>query len=143
MFVFETKRAIIQFNEMYLNHTNASGGGGDGDGADFDQGTQESFMQYNYMHDNDGAGMLHWTNANSIPWFNNTIRYNVMQNNGLNQTTPGLMGEITVGHAAAQSPAAGKREYQARCVGCHGAAGSNAAHTPSAGGRDQVYTPVH
>lgn len=29
------------------------------------------------------------------------------------------------------------------CVGCHGGAGMDAAHTPSAGGRDQVYTPVH
>jgi hypothetical protein len=28
------------------------------------------------------------------------------------------------------------------CVGCHVAAGSDAAHTPSVGGRDQVYTPV-
>jgi hypothetical protein len=28
------------------------------------------------------------------------------------------------------------------CVGCHGAAGSDTAHTPSPGGRDQVYTPV-
>jgi Cytochrome P460 len=28
------------------------------------------------------------------------------------------------------------------CVGCHGGAGSDAAHTPSTGGRDQVYTPV-
>lgn len=29
------------------------------------------------------------------------------------------------------------------CVACHNAAGSDADHTPSAGGRDQVYTPVH
>jgi cytochrome c553 len=28
------------------------------------------------------------------------------------------------------------------CVGCHAAAGSDTAHTPSVGGRDQVYTPV-
>jgi cytochrome c553 len=28
------------------------------------------------------------------------------------------------------------------CVGCHAAAGSDAAHTPSIGGRDEVYTPV-
>ncbi len=28
------------------------------------------------------------------------------------------------------------------CVACHGAAGSDAAHTPSLGGRDQVYTAV-
>jgi hypothetical protein len=29
------------------------------------------------------------------------------------------------------------------CVGCHAGAGTDAAHTPSPGGRDQVYTPVH
>lgn len=28
------------------------------------------------------------------------------------------------------------------CVACHNAAGADAAHTPSPGGRDQVYTPV-
>lgn len=28
------------------------------------------------------------------------------------------------------------------CVSCHAAAGVDAAHTPTAGGRDQVYTPV-
>jgi hypothetical protein len=31
---------------------------------------------------------------------------------------------------------------KAICVGCHVAAGSDEAHTPSKGGRDQVYTPV-
>jgi hypothetical protein len=29
------------------------------------------------------------------------------------------------------------------CTSCHLAAGSDAAHTPSPGGRDEVYTPVH
>jgi hypothetical protein len=29
------------------------------------------------------------------------------------------------------------------CVACHMAAGSDAAHTPVPGGRDEVYTPVH
>jgi hypothetical protein len=29
------------------------------------------------------------------------------------------------------------------CVSCHGAAGSDAAHTPSPNGHDFVYTPVH
>ena len=28
------------------------------------------------------------------------------------------------------------------CVGCHAAAGSDTAHTPSVGGRDEVYTPI-
>jgi hypothetical protein len=31
---------------------------------------------------------------------------------------------------------------QSICVGCHNAAGSDSAHTPTPGGRDQVYTPV-
>lgn len=31
---------------------------------------------------------------------------------------------------------------KAICVGCHVASGADAAHTPSAGARDQVYTPV-
>jgi hypothetical protein len=31
---------------------------------------------------------------------------------------------------------------KAICVSCHAAAGSDKPHTPSAGGRDQVYTPV-
>ena len=31
---------------------------------------------------------------------------------------------------------------QTICVGCHSAAGSDAAHTPSANGHDEVYTPV-
>ena len=28
------------------------------------------------------------------------------------------------------------------CVGCHSAAGADPVHTPSVGGRDQVYTPI-
>ena len=28
------------------------------------------------------------------------------------------------------------------CVGCHVGSGTDAAHTPSTGARDQVYTPV-
>ena len=32
---------------------------------------------------------------------------------------------------------------KAICVGCHVAAGADAAHTPTVGGRDQVYTPVN
>ena len=32
---------------------------------------------------------------------------------------------------------------QALCTGCHNAAGADSAHTPSPGGRDDVYTPVH
>ena len=37
----------------------------------------------------------------------------------------------------------GTGEAKAICVGCHMGAGSDAMHTPSAGGHDEVYTPVH
>src|SRR6266852_6234324 len=34
-------------------------------------------------------------------------------------------------HARAQTPETGKRQYQARCVGCHGEDGSGGGHGPS------------
>lgn len=34
-------------------------------------------------------------------------------------------------------------DVMATCTGCHLAAGSDGPHTPSPGGRDEVYTPVH
>src|SRR6185436_13456058 len=41
-----------------------------------------SLMQYNYSHDNDGAGMLLGQFDYSRPWFNNIIRYNISENDG-------------------------------------------------------------
>jgi len=38
---------------------------------------------------------------------------------------------ILLHHAAAQPPDAGKRQYQARCVGCHGEDGSGGGHGPN------------
>ena len=37
----------------------------------------------------------------------------------------------------------GSGPAMAICVSCHAAAGSDVAHTPSPGGRDEVYTAVH
>lgn len=49
--------------------------------------------------------------------------------------------ERTAGGVVADGLGSGQRE-NTTCVGCHRAAGSDAAHTPTPGGRDQVYTPV-
>lgn len=71
-------RGLIQYNESYDNHTGPSGA--DGDGFDFDGGTTNSVMQYNYSHGNDGIGFLIYTYYRSPHDFrNNVLRYNISQ----------------------------------------------------------------
>ena len=41
-----------------------------------------SVMQYNYSHDNDGAGYGLYQGSTSAPWSNNVVRYNISQNDG-------------------------------------------------------------
>jgi len=76
----ESNNITIQYCESYKNH---NGTGSDGDGFDFDGGTTNSFMQYNYSHDNDGAGILLGQYANARPWTNNTIRFNISENDAV------------------------------------------------------------
>jgi hypothetical protein len=76
----ESNNIIIQNCESYKNH---SGTGCDGIGFDLDGGVNNSIMQYNYSHDNDGAGYLMGQYANARPWGNNTMRYNISQNDGV------------------------------------------------------------
>ncbi|MBA3705973.1 MAG: T9SS type A sorting domain-containing protein, partial [Bacteroidetes bacterium] len=71
----------IQFCESY-NNSSGSGGGCDGLGFDFDGGITNSLMQYNYSHDNDGAGYLLGQYDYARPWSNNTVRYNISENDG-------------------------------------------------------------
>jgi hypothetical protein len=68
---------IIQCCESHHNRA----GKGDGGGFDFDGGTTNSFLQYNYSHDNDGAGYLICSYKNAPHSFkNNTVRYNISVN---------------------------------------------------------------
>jgi hypothetical protein len=69
---------IIQHCE---SHHNKTGTRADGGGFDFDGGTTNSIMQYNYSHDNEGPGYLICSYKNAPHRFdNNTIRYNVSMN---------------------------------------------------------------
>jgi hypothetical protein len=76
----ESNNVTIQFCESYRNH---SGTGCDGLGFDLDGGVTNSIMQYNYSHDNDGAGYLLGQFQNARPWSNNTMRYNISENDGV------------------------------------------------------------
>ena len=74
---YETRNAVIQYNESHHNHT---GSATDGGGFDMDGGTLYSVLQYNYSHDNDGPGLLVVQYAGARPLLSNTIRFNISQN---------------------------------------------------------------
>jgi hypothetical protein len=83
----------IQYNE---SHHNRVAGIKDGGGFDLDGGMTNSVMQYNYSHDNDGAGYLMMQFVDARPYANNTLRYNISQNDGRKNGYGGihLVGEI-------------------------------------------------
>jgi hypothetical protein len=85
---WDSNNFTIQFCESYKNH---SGSGCDGIGFDLDGGMINSVMQYNYSHNNDGAGYLLGQFENARPWGNNTVRYNISENDGVvNEGSIGL-----------------------------------------------------
>ncbi|MEO7297212.1 MAG: right-handed parallel beta-helix repeat-containing protein [Verrucomicrobiota bacterium] len=76
IWTYDSRNVVIQFNESYSNHT---AGSTDGGGFDLDIGVRNSIMQYNYSHDNDGAGyLLCSVGVND----GNIVRYNISQNDG-------------------------------------------------------------
>lgn len=87
IWTLESNEITIQFCESYRIH---SGTGCDGAGFDLDGGVTNSIMQYNYAHNNDGAGYLMGQYQNARPWSNNTMRYNISENDAI--TNEGGMG---------------------------------------------------
>ncbi len=79
IWAYASNNVTIQFNESHHNKTGATRDGG---GFDFDGGCINSIMQYNYSHDNDGAGYL-MANYSGAPLMKNIIvRYNISENDG-------------------------------------------------------------
>jgi parallel beta helix pectate lyase-like protein len=81
--------ALIQYNESYGNGV----GNSDGDGIILDV-TNNSIMQFNYTHDNDGAGLLLYAETN-MSSTGNIVRYNISQNDA--RTQGSTYGGIFVG----------------------------------------------
>ncbi len=79
IWAYNSTRVTIQFNESYRNRT---GGEKDGGGFCFDLNTSDSVMQYNYSHDNQGAGYQLAHKPDTYVHRNNVIRYNVSENDG-------------------------------------------------------------
>lgn len=79
IWAYSSKNTVIQFNE---SHHNLTGNTKDGGGFDLDGGCSNSILQYNYSHDNYGAGYLMAIYSGSPVAKNNVIRYNISENDG-------------------------------------------------------------
>ena len=79
IWAWDTNRVVIQFNESHHNRTGSSKDGG---GFDLDGGVTNSVVQYNYSHDNDGAGYLLAQFEGARPFYGNVLRYNLSVNDG-------------------------------------------------------------
>lgn len=88
IWAYHSSRIVLQHNEAYRQRTR----GGDGGGFDLDIGVTDSVMQYNYSHDNDGAGFLLYGMAGSDGNRGNTVRYNVSENDGRNPASGAASG---------------------------------------------------
>ena len=79
IWAWDANRVVIQFNESHHNRTGSSK---DGAGFDLDGGVTNSVVQYNYSHDNDGAGYLLAQFDGARPFYGNFLRYNLSVNDG-------------------------------------------------------------
>lgn len=80
IWVWEANNVVIQFCESHHNRTS---NGKDGGGFDLDGGSVGCILQYNYSHDNHGAGYGLFQFFGASPYRDNIIRYNISENDGL------------------------------------------------------------
>ena len=83
----QCRDVLFEFNEAHHNQTR---GNTDGGGFDFDGGTCNGLMQYNYSHDNDGGGFLIAQFGTATRMDTTVFRYNVTQNDGRKNNYGGI-----------------------------------------------------
>jgi hypothetical protein len=79
IWTYASRNIVIKHCRSFRNRT---AGPTDGGGFDLDGGVTDSIMEYNYSHDNDGAGYLLAQYPGAPPWSKNIIRYNMSINDG-------------------------------------------------------------
>ena len=87
IWTWDSNRVLIQLNESHHNRTRSCKDGG---GFDLDGAVRNSIVQYNYSHDNDGAGYLLAQFEGARSFHNNVIRYNVSENDGRKNSYGGI-----------------------------------------------------
>jgi len=70
-------------------------GGCDWDGIDMDAGVTNAIVEYNFVHDNFGAGLLVFMADLGNGWGPNTYRYNISQNDYTGGCNQGYFGAVT------------------------------------------------
>lgn len=89
LWTYDANAVTIQFCESHSNKTGLNTP--DGGGFDLDGGVTSSILQYNYSHDNYGAGYLVYQYAGARPSLsNNILRYNISQNDGRRRNYGGI-----------------------------------------------------
>ena len=86
IWTWESDGVVIQF---CVSHHNRSTGV-DGGGFDFDGGTVNAILQYNYSHDNHGSGYLICQYQGASRFRDNVVRYNISQDDGLTNHNAGI-----------------------------------------------------
>lgn len=87
---FMARRCVIQFCESYHNYS--AGCIADGGGFDLDGGCIDCVMQYNYSHDNDGAGFLICSyEPREAPCTGCITRFNISINDGRANDYPSIL----------------------------------------------------
>jgi len=81
IWTYYANAVIMQHNIAYNNKN--GGTSTDGGGFDIDGGSTNCVAQYNYSYDNEGASFLLAQYDGATPFVNNTIRYNIGQNDAL------------------------------------------------------------
>lgn len=87
IWAWDSRNVVIQFCEAYENKT---GNRSDGGGFDLDGGCVNCIMQYNYSHDNHGAGYGLYQYNGAREFRGNIIRYNISENDGRNNKYGGI-----------------------------------------------------
>ena len=81
IWIWDCTDFIIQHCISHHNRTNPVAA--DGGGFDMDGGVSNSVIQYCISHNNEGAGFGLYEFGAAKPWENNTIRYNISQDDGI------------------------------------------------------------
>lgn len=81
IWAYEADNVLIQYCIAYRNKTQK--GAADGGGFDLDGGVTNSIIQYCLSYENEGSGYGLFQYNNASPWYNNTVRYCISENDGL------------------------------------------------------------
>ena len=80
IWAYESDSVLIQRCIAYRNKTQK--GAADGGGFDFDGGMTNSIIQYCLSYENEGAAFGLFQYESASPWYNNTVRYCISENDG-------------------------------------------------------------